>query len=360
MRADGVRSRMYILIVRTSSMGDLVHTLPAVSDIARRYPDAVIDWVVEEAFAEIPSWHPAVDRVIPVALRRWRRAWWSAPVRKERAAFIEQLRARKYDIIIDSQGLIKSALLVAARARGPVHGLDWSSAREPIASLFYRYRHRVRPMQPAVRRYRKLFGLSVGYRVEGEPDFALQRVLQEPLRPVELSPGRLWHPDEVPFAAIMPSASRPTKVWPIAHWQAVVHDLHERQLLPVLFAGNDEERDRAETIARAVPRALVLPRLPLLQTARILAESDIMVGLDSGITHLAAALGRPTIGIYCATPVVRTPITGPGPVASLGDRGKPPSLEEVLETMAGMLDERYPAGESQRSVASPRPAPATA
>lgn len=342
---------MYILIVRTSSMGDLIHTLPAVSDIVRRYPEAVIDWVVEEAFAEIPSWHPAVDRVIPVALRRWRRSWFSAPVRKERAAFLEQLRARTYDVVIDSQGLIKSALLVAAKARGPVHGLDWASAREPVASLFYRYRHRVRPMQPAVRRYRKLFGLSVGYRFEGEPDFNLQRVLKHPLEPVELSNGELWHPDEAPFAAIMPSASRPAKLWPTAHWQAVLRYLNEAGYLPVLFAGNDEERQRAETIAQSVPNALVLPRLPLLHTARVIAEAELMVGLDSGITHLSAALGRPTIGIYCATPVVRTPLTGPGLCVSLGDRGKPPQLQEVLVTTERMLAEIRHADESPRTAA---------
>src|SRR5690606_15007848 len=139
-----------VLIVRTSSMGDLVHTLPAVSDIARHYPGVAVDWVAEEGFAEIPTWHPAVDQVIPVALRRWRKAWWSAPVRRERAAYIRQLQSRRYDAVIDSQGLIKSAALVAMRAHGPRHGLDWQSAREPLASVFYQHRHAVQPMQAAV------------------------------------------------------------------------------------------------------------------------------------------------------------------------------------------------------------------
>lgn len=324
---------MQILIVRTSSMGDLIHTLPAVSDIARRFPDAIIDWVVEEGFAEIPTWHHAVHEVIPVALRRWRKAWWSNSVQRERAAFVRKLREREYDAVIDSQGLIKSALLVAARARGPVHGLDWSSAREPLASLFYGHRHRVRPMQPAVRRYRKLFGLSLGYRFDSEPDFALHHLLNKPPEPVALPGGEVWRPDDAPYAAVMPSASRPAKLWPEADWRAVLQRLHEAGRAPIMFAGNAEERARALELAQGVPSARVLPRMPLLQSARVVARAQLMVGLDSGLTHLSAAVGRPTVGIYCATPVVRTPLTGSGFCASLGDRAQPPSLADVLSAV---------------------------
>lgn len=328
-----------ILIVRTSSMGDLIHTLPAVSDIARHVPGVAVDWVAEEGFAEIPTWHPAVDRVIPVAMRRWRKAWFSPQVRQERAAYIRLLQERNYDAVIDSQGLLKSAALVALRARGPRHGLDWHSAREPAASLFYQHRHRVEPMQPAVFRYRSLAGLALGYVPEGPPDFALD-VLRGAPEPVTLDDGTSWPGPQGAgsYAAIMPSASRDTKLWPEEHWQEVLRGLEARRCTPLVFAGNAEERARAGRIIDGIASARVLPRMALVQTARVVAGARIMVGLDSGITHLAAALGLPTVGIYCATPVVRTPLTGPGYCASLGDRGRPPSLEEVQHCVKEALD----------------------
>ena len=320
-------------------MGDLIHTLPAVSDIARHVPGVAVDWVAEEGFAEIPTWHPAVDRVIPVAMRRWRKAWFSPEVRHERAAYIRLLQERTYDAVIDSQGLLKSAVLVALRARGPRHGLDWHSAREPAASLFYRHRHRVEPMQPAVHRYRTLAGLALGYAPEGAPDFALD-VLRGAPEAVSLDDGTSWPGPQGAgnYAAIMPSASRDTKLWPEEDWRAVLRRLDARGCTPLVFAGNAEERARAARIIDGIASARLLPRMALVQTARLVAGARIMVGLDSGITHLAAALGVPTVGIYCATPVVRTPLTGPGYCASLGDRGRPPSLDEVEHGVDEALD----------------------
>lgn len=327
-----------ILVVRTTSMGDLIHTLPALSDMAAHLPGVQVDWVAEQPFAEIPTWHPAVDTVIPVALRRWRRAWFSAPVRQERAVYLQQLQARRYDAVIDLQGLIKSAVLVAVRARGPRHGLDWHSAREPLASVFYGHRHRVEPLQAAVTRYRKLAGLALGYVPEGPPQFALER-LAGLAEPVTLPDGECWRPgvDAGPFAAIMPSASRDTKLWPEADWQAVLRQLASAGVRPMLFAGNDAERVRAQSIAQGIDGACVLPRMPLAQTARVLGAARLTVGLDSGITHLSAALGLPTVGIYCATPVVRTPLTGAGYCASLGDRGRAPTLSEVQAAVDSAL-----------------------
>lgn len=325
-----------VLIVRTSSMGDLVHTLPAVSDIARQFPGVAVDWVAEEGFAEIPAWHPAVDQVIPVALRRWRKAWWSAPVRLERGAYLARLQARRYDAVIDTQGLLKSAALVAVRAKGPRHGLDWHSAREPLASLFYGRRHRVEPMQPAVTRYRELVGLALGYRPDGPPDFALEALAGAP-EAVELSDGQTYGFPEQAYVAVMPSASRATKLWPEADWQAVLRRILEAGYRPVVFAGNAQEADMAQRLVAGLSEARVLPRMSLVQTARVVAQARAMVGLDSGITHLAAALGTPVVGIYCATPVIRTPLTGLGYCASLGDRGQPPGLSEVLRAVDAAL-----------------------
>jgi len=158
-----------ILIVRTSSLGDLVHMLPAISDIARHVPGAQIDWLVEESFAQIPAWHPAVHEVIRVAHRRWRKAWWSAEVRAARRTLELNLRARRYDIVLDMQALLKSVWLTRM-ASGVKHGLGFTSAREPIASLFYDVRHRVKFWQPAVTRQRELAAATFGYTYEGAPD----------------------------------------------------------------------------------------------------------------------------------------------------------------------------------------------
>ena len=154
---------MRVLIVKTSSMGDVLHTLPALTDAAQAIPGIRFDWVVEEGFAQIPSWHKSVERVIPVAIRRWRKAWFSAPIKAERQTFREAVQAVKYDAIIDAQGLVKSAALVTRLAHGVKHGMDWQSAREPLASLFYNRRHHIAKQQHAVERTRELFAKSLGY-----------------------------------------------------------------------------------------------------------------------------------------------------------------------------------------------------
>lgn len=313
-----------ILIVRTSSLGDLVHMLPAISDIACHNPGARIDWLAEEAFAEIPSWHPAVSEVIPVAHRRWRKAWWSAQARAERAALRRRLRAVTYDVVLDMQALLKSVWLVR-QARGVKHGLDWKSAREPLASLFYDVKHRVEFWQPAVTRQRELASLAFGYRYEGEPDFGLQAFACKAQGAGE------------PYAVIMPSASRDDKLWPEDDWQAVFDQLQSAGLGLRLLAGNAVETQRAQALVAGRDNAQVMPRMSLTDIAHLLAGARLMVGLDSGLTHLSAGLGRPTIGIYKASTPVRTPLVGPSFTASLGDRGAPPSRDAVLRAVEQAL-----------------------
>ena len=339
-----------ILIVRTSSLGDLVHMLPAISDIARHVPDAEIDWVAEEAFAEIPAWHPAVNEVIKVAHRRWRKAWWSGQVRAERKALRERLRAKKYDIVLDMQALLKSAWLVR-QARGVRHGLDWRSAREPLASLFYNVRHKVEFWQPAVIRQRKLAALTFGYQYAGQPDFGLQsfsrpgggarlairstmsRARAQRIRDAQAAPSG---PGQG-YAVVMPSASRDDKLWPEDDWRVVFRRLRDAGCTLKLLAGNEQEAERARLLVAGMDGAEVLPRMSLTDVARLLAGSRLMVGLDSGLTHLSAALGRPTIGIYRASTPVRTPLVGSNYTASLGDRGASPSREAVMASVEQAL-----------------------
>jgi len=306
---------MRILIVRTSSLGDLVHMLPAISDIVAHVPDARIDWVVEESFADIPTWHPGVEQAIVVAHRRWRRNWWSEQTRNERRALRKRLANTRYDVVLDMQALMKSAWLVR-QARGKRHGLDWKSAREPLASLFYDVQHRVAFWQPAVIRQRQLAEQTFGYRATGAPDFGLTRF--------EGGTG------EAPYVVIMPSASRDDKLWPAEDWREVMRRVRRDGLGLKLLAGNAAEAGRAEALIEGIQGAEVMPRMGLTDVMHMLAGATIMVGLDSGLTHLSAALGRPTIGIYRASTPVRTPLTGSGLNFSMGDRGASPSLNAVL------------------------------
>lgn len=311
-----------ILIVRTSSLGDLVHMLPAISDIARHVPDARIDWIVEDSFVQIPAWHPAVNEVIPVSHRRWRKHWWSSQTRTERAALKRNLGARQYDIILDMQALMKSIWLVR-QTHGVRHGLDRRSAREPLASLFYNIRHSVEFWQPAVIRQRKLAASAFGYTWEGAPDFGLQGITDG----VEIQP----------YAVIMPSASRDDKLWDRDAWLKVFQRLGEHGLALKLLSGSPAETQRAQELVAGIPNATVLPRMDLTQVAGVLAAARIMVGLDSGLTHLSAGLGRPTIGIYKASTPVRTPLEGGSYTASLGERGNAPSAETVLSAIEQAL-----------------------
>jgi len=311
-----------ILIVRTSSLGDLVHMLPAISDIARHVPGACIDWIVEESFAEVPSWHPAVNEVIPVAHRRWRKSWWAPQTREERARLRKNLGARRYDIVLDMQALMKSVWLVR-QTHGERHGLDRRSAREPLASFFYDVRHTVEFWQPAVVRQRKLAAAALGYEYDGEPDFGL---------------GRFTGSAQVqPYAVIMPSASRDDKLWPAENWHLVFDHLASHGLSLKLLAGNERESERARQLVEGREDAQVMPRMSLGEVAEVLASARIMVGLDSGLTHLSAGLGRPTIGIYKASTPVRTPLQGSSYTASLGERGSEPSAQTVLSAVEQAL-----------------------
>ena len=311
-----------ILIVRTSSLGDLVHMLPAISDIAAHVPGARIDWIVEESFAEVPSWHPAVHEVIPIAHRRWRKSWWSPQTRAERAALRRNLGSRRYDIVLDMQALMKSVWLVR-QTHGERHGLDRRSAREPLASFFYDVRHTVDFWQPAVIRQRKLAASVFAYEYTGEPDFGLSRFTSA--AQVE------------PCAVVMPSASRDDKLWPDEHWHKVFDRLQQHGLALRLLAGNEREALRARQLINGRPGAEVLPRMSLESVAGVLASARVMVGLDSGLTHLSAGLGRPTIGIYKASTPVRTPLQGSSYTASLGERGSEPSAETVLSAVEQAL-----------------------
>lgn len=282
---------MRVLIVKTSSMGDVLHTLPALTDAQQAIPGIRFDWVVEEGFAQIPSWHAAVDRVIPVAIRRWRKAWFSAPVKAERKAFREAVQAEKYDAIIDAQGLVKSAALVTRLARGIKHGMDWQSAREPLASLFYNQRHSVPKQQHAVERTRELFALSLGYsKPQSQGDYA---IAQHFLNHLNADAGR--------YAVFLHATTRDDKHWPEANWRELIGLLAASGIRIKLPWGAPHEEARAKRLAEGFDYVEVLPRMSLEEVARVLAGAKFVVSVDTGLSHLTAALDRPNITLYGPT-----------------------------------------------------------
>jgi heptosyltransferase I len=165
---------MKVLIIKMTSMGDVIHLFPALTDAVNHCPDIRFDWVIEESFQELPKWHPAVDEIIPIAMRRWRRSPTSVFREPTLKNALTKLRHQSYDLVIDAQGLLKSAL-ISTLARGPVAGLDWNSAREKSASLFYQQKHSVSPKQHAVTRMRQLFAKALAYPMPANiPDYGLQ------------------------------------------------------------------------------------------------------------------------------------------------------------------------------------------
>ena len=310
---------MRLLIVKTSSMGDVVHALPVVADVLRHHPEASIDWLVETAFAAIPQLHPGVKRTLPMSWRKWRGALLSGATWKAMRELSAQLKSEPYDLVLDLQGLVKSALW-ARQAAGPVAGYDRRSAREPWAALAYQKRAAVARNLHAVARCRQLAAAHVGYVMPvTPPDFGLR------------APPPGWGPKS-PYAVLIPNASRKEKLWPERHWVAVGKRLRERGLIPIVLWGAEEEQTLAERIA-ADCEGDVPPFLRVGEMAAVLAGARQVVGLDTGFTHLAAALGRPTIGIYCDHDPGLAGITGSGKVASIGGKWQVPSRNDVLSLL---------------------------
>lgn len=281
---------MNILLIKTSSLGDVIHTLPALTDAYQNFPELRCDWVVEENFSEIPSWHPAVNRVIPVAWRRWRKNIWQVGKDKVWQQFIQNLRVNNYDLVIDAQGLLKSAILTYL-APGLRCGLDYQSAREPLATLAYQQRHHIPKGQHAVTRVRQLFAKILGYSLPTTmPDYGIAKYFLpqrlEPLPRVILLHGTTWM----------------TKHWPELYWQALAAQIVTRGYQVRLPWGNAQEYARAQQIAAIDLKVSIIPKTNLCGLAQELISATAVVGVDTGLAHLAAALGIPSITLYGATP----------------------------------------------------------
>jgi heptosyltransferase-1 len=311
-----------VLFIKTSSLGDVIHHMPALTEAKSRQPDTRFAWVVEEAFASLVRLHPAVDDVIPVAARRWRRQLHRLSTWRDIAAFRRALRVRRFDEIIDTQGLLLKSALIARYAQGRRRGYDRTSIKEPAASLFYDIQHKVAWNQHAIARNRLLTAEALGYVSEGPPDFGLDR-------------ARLAVPGRAPYGILLHATAGSDKEWPEANWRMLSAMLGTGIDLVVPF-GTERERERAVRIASAAPRARIPERAPLDEVARLVAGASFVVGVDTGLLHLAAALGVPLVAIFCASEPGLTGPMGPGPIMVLGAKGAAPSVAEVADAIKSL------------------------
>lgn len=307
-------------------MGDVVHALPLAADIAHALPAAHVDWLCEEAFSAIPATSRHVGEVHRVALRRWRKHPFDPAVWREVRIAKTALRDGRYDLVLDVQGLAKSAWL--ARWTGaPVAGFDSSTARESIAAHFYQRRFEVPRNLHAIERCRRLGAAALGYPITGKPRFGIE---------LNAAPATR---DQA--AVLLVNASRASKLWDEERWLTVECWLAQQGIAGVLFCGTAAERSRTEALASRMNHATVNPPAGLATVAATLSTAPIVIGLDTGLTHLAAALGRPTVGIFCDYDPALVGLTGDADagnaVVSVGSATAAPTAAEVIDAAARVL-----------------------
>lgn len=321
---------MNILIVRVSSLGDVVHNMPMVADIRAQFPHANIDWVVEEAYVDLVRLNPLVRDVLPFALRRWRKSLLHKETRGEIRHFLTQLRSRQYDVVFDTQGLLKTGVIMgmakvtaAGQKVGLANGTE-GSGYEPISRMFHTKSIRVASRTHAVMRGRIVAAQGLGYAVDTPPDFALQP-------PVEVA--RDWLP-ATPYAVLFHGTAGASKKWAQDHWVTIGNLLAAQGLTVLLPWGNPAEKLAAEFLAENIAQARVLPKLGMMDAVALAQKAAVVVGLDTGLTHIAAAYCRPTIELYCDSPRWKTEGNWSDNIINLGDKQSPPAVEQVIEALA--------------------------
>jgi heptosyltransferase-1 len=320
-----------VLVVRPSSLGDIVHALALVSDIRAHRPELAVDWVAEEALAPLVALDPRVREIIPVALRRWRRRPLAPATWSEVGAFRGALRRHRYAAILDLQEQVKGALIARA-ARGERHGPDRASIREPIATLAHERHHAIDPAQHLIDRCRQLAAAALGYRVEGPPRFG---IVAPPSSPGDATPVG-------PYVVLVHATSRADKLWPEAHWRTLIAHFADTGLTVLLPWGSDDERARSERLAQGFSAARVPPRQSLPAIAGLLARAEIAIGVDTGLIHLAAALGTPTVAVFTTTDAALAGVArASADACDLGGNGRVPTPDDV-RAAAGLLLRRAP------------------
>ncbi|MEM7358459.1 MAG: lipopolysaccharide heptosyltransferase I [Pseudomonadota bacterium] len=282
-------NRLQILVVKLTSMGDALHLLPALSDLQQRFPDAEIDWLIEDSFAEIPEWHTSVRRVIPVSTRRWRKL--KRQNLGEFRDFVRQLRAQQYHVVIDAQGLMKSSV-IARLARlasgGKRVGFSASSIKERPAAKLYNTKIEVDRRQHAIDRLRQLFSRAFEYPLPAhDPDYAITLKA-----PTARTPGTIL---------FVPGTTWASKHLPDQHWRQLAREVLADGYRVEISWGNEAERERAVWIAQGNSDIHVLEKCSLTQLAQKLTGYAGCIAVDTGIGHMAAALAVPAVSVYGST-----------------------------------------------------------
>lgn len=323
---------MRILIVRVSSLGDVVHNMPVLADIHRQYPDAIIDWVVEESYVGLVRLNKHVNEVIPFALRRWKKNLLSPAVRKEFSLFLNQLRSRSYDYVFDTQGLIKTGLIMGfsnttskGKKIGLAHKTD-GSGYEPLSRIFHDKSISVERHIHVVQRGREMVAKALGYTIDTPPDFGLTVPDGHPD----------WLPPE-PYAVFFHGTSRDSKKWPLQNWVETGQLLQESGYNILLPWGSEREYEEASSLSALLTKSKVLPRLSITEAALLTGKASFIVGVDTGLSHLAAAYDKPAIQIYCNIPRWRTCADWSDNIISLGGVDQVPTLAEVKDAVEKLL-----------------------
>lgn len=324
---------MNILIVRVSSLGDVVHNMPMVADILRHHPDANIDWVVEEGYVSLVRLNRGVRKIIPIALRRWRKSLFSHKTREEMRAFYRALREEQYDVVFDTQGLFKtSAVMWMARTapggqRVGLANATEGSGYEPISRLFHTKSVRVGLHTHAVTRAREVAAAALGYALDTPADFAMR---------APDAGSANWLPTQ-PYVVFFHNTARAAKRWNEANWIKLAQHL-EPQGMPIFLPwGNEEEKKAAHRLASQMKQARVLPRLPMMEAVLLAQRAAFVVGVDTGLTHIAAAFNRPTVEIYADSPRWKTEGNWSDNIINLGDTGQAPGVEEVWQALQSLM-----------------------
>lgn len=351
---------MNILIVKLSSLGDVLHNLPIVWDLRAQYPQAQIDWVVEEAYVELlqplktTAEFRGIDHIIPLAFRRWKKNLKRGEfVRsiQEFIAFKQDLQSTTYDLIIETQGLIKSALV--ARWANPqkmasIIGLANQtefSGYEPWARYFYTESVQVPFHCHAVDRSRWVTAAAmnqpVPQRDQSPPRFYPAAYVEKLVEDARLgfASTRIDLGFDVtrPYVLCFHATAGASKRWANEHWRSVAQYLSDQGMQVIFPWGNDQEKKVSEQLAKNISGALVPSSFSIAEAFGLIAGAQITIGVDTGLTHLSAILGRPTIELYCDSPRWKTEGYWSNSISNLGDKASPPSVEEVLAILATQL-----------------------
>ncbi|MEQ1515524.1 MAG: lipopolysaccharide heptosyltransferase I [Usitatibacteraceae bacterium] len=321
---------MRVLLVKLSSLGDVLHNLPVASDLVRAHPDARIDWITEAPYAQLVALHPGVRAVFETHLRTLKKQWWAPKAWSLMRDDKSRLRGQSYDVILDTQGLVKSAI-VARWANGPIAGFSRESVREPFATRYYDRCADIPRQLHAVERNRRLAANIFGYELSDEVDYGLRL------------PASTTSALKSPYAVFLHATSRNNKMWPEEQWIQLGKRLGERGISVILPWGNATERSVSERLAQSIPMATVPPPMSLTEAAMLLSDARGVVGVDTGLAHLAVALQRPTIGLYVTTSPALTGLYGNTLAINLGggSPGQPmtPSVDEAWAAWRRLLDQ---------------------